>query len=809
MTTPRSVAIERLAYTLAAPGLAVVPNVFPDSPVNTVVQLAGAAGIGGWILAAKSDEPGAGRKILRWSPLVFAAAVDVAAKHTPGWGPWWLDGLLAAGWAAAGSVVLPYSRHARRRHRPALAAPTPRLRPAPAQEPSPARPDDRADQLTRQARMLWERAGMPARTHIVQATRHPAMRNDLTILLRASEIGRPITGLSEASVAAAFGVHESDVALADVAIQPGRQGGPGWLEASITPDANARRRKAPTDQERWTDQVGGPKGGAPGSDLVHKTRDDERRVTFYRAKMADTTDTPRIDLAKVCRGLSLPEDDSCVFVLIDGTEFLISAFDTPPLSAIFPATRELLTPDAKGMYVCGFTITGQPVKTMVYQHDKNAPAHGLILGVSRSGKTQFFAIQMAAQSLDGEVVWLGTVRKDEKTTVLGKYIDRQGSNALWMARSLRAAKALCEIRAEMPWPHDGQPHDYKPGDPRCPYRQLNVYADEFMTAAQDGDFGEFIQTDGEDLTVTGLKYGIGFNPAGQSPFAHNGFSTEMKNNLRQNSRPVIFNMGTPAATRKAAEGTMENAYDVPTIPARYSRSEGSAIERAMRGEADPENGVSTGGVAVIVLDNGRAVLMRSLYADFDTDLSGLFPGEVNRLTDFEISELEKRGLWFDWNEPVRPGEFWPEPDEDGDGTGGKGSTKSGTRQAGPQVTSPREALEAIKKLTSAPAPARATAATGNTDNGPKVRENRDSVPPDLLLMAAELVISSRFGSQSMLQRKLRVGFALADALMDAMEARGLVGPADGSRAREVLVPTGAADDVLRELRADLEPALRD
>lgn len=341
-----------------------------------------------------------------------------------------------------------------------------------------------------------------------------------------------------------------------------------------------------------------------------------------------------------------------MFVLIDGSEFLISAFDEPPLSQIFAATRELLTPDAKGMYVCGFTITGQPVKTMVFQHDKNAAAHGLTLGVSRSGKTQFFAINMAAQSLAGQVVWLSTVRKDEKTTVLGKYIDRQGSNALWMARQLRAAKALCEIRAEMPWPHDGQPHDYKPGDPRCPYRQLNVYADEFMTAAQDGDFGEFIQKDGEDLTVTGLKYGIGFNPAGQSPFAHNGFSTEMKDNLRQNSRPVIFNMGSPGATRKAAEGTMENPYDVPTIPARYSRSEGSAIERAMRGEADPENGVSTGGVAVIVLDNGRAVLMRSLYADFDTDLSELFPDEVNRLTDYEISELEKRGLWFDWNEPV-------------------------------------------------------------------------------------------------------------------------------------------------------------
>lgn len=711
MTTPRSVTLERLAYTLAAPVLAVAPNLYPDSPVNQVVQLAGAAGIGGWILAAKSDAPGAGRKILRWSPLVLAAAIDVTAGHTMGFGPYWMDGLLAATWAAAGYLVMPFSRHSRRRHRPALAAPAPQPAPAEALE-EPVVPDDGADLLTRDARMLWEQAGMPGRTHIVKATRHPGQQHDMTILLRASETGRPITGLTEAAVAAPFAVHSGDVVLTEVAIQPGRQGGPGWLEAHITPDANQRRRKAPTDQERWTDKVGSPKGGAPGSELVHKTRDDVRGVTFYRAKMADATTTPRIDLAKVCRGLKLPEDDSCVFVLIDGIEFLISAFDKPPLSAIFPATRELLTPDAKGMYVCGYTITGQPVKNMVFQHDKNAARHGLILGVSRSGKTQFFAIDMAAMSLAGQVVWLSTVRKDEKTTVLGRHIDRQGSNALWMARSLRAAKALCEIRAEMPWPHDGQPHDYKPGDPRCPYRQLNVFADEFMTAAQDGDFGEFIQTDGDDLTVTGLKYGIGFNPAGQSPFAHNGFSTEMKDNLRQNSRPTIFNMGSPGATRKAAEGTMENAYDVPTIPARYAQQEGSAIERAMRGEADPENGVSTGGVAIMVMDNGRAVLMRSLYANFDTNLAALFPDEVNRLTDHEINELEKRGLWFDWNEPVRPGEFWPEPDEDdegegrsrrrgGGGGGGKGGgrgSKGGSRQ---EVVSARKALEAIKSLTDA------------------------------------------------------------------------------------------------------------
>ncbi|WP_329212481.1 chromosome segregation protein ParM [Streptomyces sp. NBC_01708] len=701
MSVPRSVAVERIAYTLAAPVLAAVPNLSPDGAVNTSMVLAGAAGVGGALLAVKSGE-GTGRKLVRLSPVVLGAAVDVAAMYTPGliW-----DSLLAAAWAAAGWCVLPLSRSARRDHRPAL----PQQPQAAAIDPAPATPvvvDDGADPFTRDVRLLWARAGAPGSTVVVHVDRHPGTQHDLTMLLRAAEPGRPITGLSEAGVAAAFGVddHPDVVRFAPVVQQPGRQGGPGWLEVRLTPDEAVRRRKDPTLQEWWSDRLGGERGPVPGSLFVERIRDKERKVTHYRAQVPQARGEPDVNLHTLAGVLGTKYDEGRLFVTIDGNEVLVSLWDTSPLAQVFPATRELLTPDADGWWVTGYLGNGQPARNRVYT-DRGA-AHGLFVAPSGGGKTQLMALNIAADALFGAVVMLATEAPDEKTAALGRHTSTYGVGALYMIRLLRVVVALMEIRGEMVW-EDGQRHDWDPKLPGCPYRLLAVYLDEFLSAARDGLYGAEIMDLAELVSVKGRKYGVGLSVAGQSIYVQDGFTQLLVENLRDNGIPVVLKVAPKKVTDMFKALGIPAEFIPDPLPRSFSPGEKGRIERVMRGEPEPPADSNTGGAGWIV-ESKQPEVLRTLYMDFKAGIDDCFPSIVAHLTDYEIRELEVRDLWFDWTVPPRPGEFGPEPtdDDEDDGEDDAPRKKGGKRRGGPTtgqhrntVATPRQALDAIKHLT--------------------------------------------------------------------------------------------------------------
>ncbi|MFE1927556.1 DNA translocase FtsK [Streptomyces asoensis] len=795
---PTRAKAELAAYGASSAALAVLPHL-ELLPAHLTVGAIG--GTSTWWLYQRvksGNFPKAIRSGQRLLGPVTGSAVYAAAALAPGTSWWEIP--LALGWGGLMSAWLPASRSTWN----------------PPGEMAPAYPPGFTGLVMR----LWDQHDVAPGTRLenIQQTisrDHPDFACDIV-----APPGKPVGKIADDAIAACFGVPTLAVSLRET------EHGPGRIRLTVAPTQEAGR----SIDDLWTALIARPGGAIPGSRIIRVERQPARDQLPARGMIlaeVEPGEVARVNFDQLCTAFGVKAEELRLVVETRGSEVLVTLYESAPLKVARRATRELLTLDAYGRYTIGTAHDGSDAK--VHMRSASGTFHGFLVGVTGSGKTVSLALMCAAWALAGMATWVTSARPDAQMSAVGRHVDRQNSGPVFTWWLLKAATALMDIRGQM---NTEAGHDFSA---HSPYPALTLVLDEFNSLVGDDVYGDDIAHMTDVLAREGRKFGIGVIFAGQSLNLDKlGGAASLRDQV-QGGIGVVLRITGGIAARQATGGLAGDAELTP-IPDRLG-AHMSLMDR-MLGTASDAPGATTQGMGHTVTGSD-ATMMRTLYVHLPDDgspdgLDEIFPesGGINTLTERETEALTALGLWHDWTTPP------PSATDDSASSEAVGGTGSGLRDfAPPPIPQPARKAPTVKdkvlaavdrEMTAKEIRSAVDAAAGTVRNtlsdlvtAGRLRQvdhgiyapisappadgeaDTDSAASDLVLLGADLVINTQFGSLSMLQRKLRIGHADAQRVMHALETLGIVGPADGGKAREVLVKPEAQDDVLRELRADL------